>query len=89
MEKCPLLRWLRVHLRITPTFHSESLVVCQNGILWAPPMFLVLILVEATNVVFAIDSIPSIFLPPQVASATPMAVSSAWCSIVRRRFRRP
>jgi hypothetical protein len=74
---------------MTPTLHGEAFFVRQNGVLWAPPMFLVLILVEATNVVFAIDSIPSSFLPPQVASATPMAVSSAWCSIVRRRCRRP
>ena len=61
LEKNPLLRWLRGHLRITPNFHGESFFVRQNGILWATPMFLVLILIEASDVVFAVDSIPAIF----------------------------
>lgn len=57
----PLLRWLRGHLRITPSFHGESFFVRQNGILWATPMFLVLVLIEASDVIFAVDSIPAIF----------------------------
>src|SRR5688500_17116228 len=61
LEKNPLLRWLRSHLRITPNFHGESFFVLQNGILWATPMFLVLILIEASDLVFAVDSIPAIF----------------------------
>ncbi|HRD90641.1 MAG TPA: TerC family protein, partial [Accumulibacter sp.] len=61
LEKNPLLRWLRRHLRITPGFHGESFFVRQNGILWATPMFLVLILIEASDLVFAVDSIPAIF----------------------------
>ena len=64
LEKKPLLRWLRGYLRITPTLHGESFFVRQNGILWAPPMFLVLILIAASDVVLAVDSIPAIFLPP-------------------------
>ena len=61
LEANPLLRWLRSHLRITPEFHGESFFVRQNGILWATPMFLVLVLIEASDVVFAVDSIPAIF----------------------------
>ncbi len=61
LEKNPLLRWLRGHLRITPEFHGESFFVRKNGILWATPMFLVLVLVEASDVIFAVDSIPAIF----------------------------
>jgi tellurite resistance protein TerC len=61
LEKNPLLRWLRRHLRITPGFHGESFFVRQNGVLWATPMFLVLILIEASDLVFAVDSIPAIF----------------------------
>ncbi|WP_291994732.1 TerC family protein [Candidatus Accumulibacter sp. ACC003] len=61
LEKNPLLRWLRGHLRITPSFQGESFFVRQNGIVWATPMFLVLILIEASDVVFAVDSIPAIF----------------------------
>ncbi len=61
LEANPLLRWLRGHLRITPDFHGESFFVRRNGILWATPMFLVLVLIEASDVVFAVDSIPAIF----------------------------
>jgi len=61
LEKNPLLRWLRGHLRITPGFRGENFFVRENGILWATPMFLVLILIEASDVVFAVDSIPAIF----------------------------
>ena len=61
LERNPLLRWLRGHLRITPNFHGESFFVRRNGVLWATPMFLVLVLIEASDVVFAVDSIPAIF----------------------------
>ena len=61
LEKNPLLRWLRGHLRITSDFHGESFFVRTNGVLWATPMFLVLVLIEASDVVFAVDSIPAIF----------------------------
>lgn len=61
LEQNPLLRWLRGHLRITPGFHGESFFVRQDGLLWATPMFLVLVLIEASDVVFAVDSIPAIF----------------------------
>ena len=61
LEANPLLKWLRGHLRITPSFHGESFFVRQKGVLWATPMFLVLMLIEASDVVFAVDSIPAIF----------------------------
>lgn len=61
LEQNPLLRWLRGHLRITTAFHGEAFFIRQNGILWATPMFLVLVLIEASDVVFAVDSIPAIF----------------------------
>lgn len=61
LEQNPLLRWLRGHLRITPQFYGESFFVRQNGLLWATPMFLVLVLIEASDVIFAVDSIPAIF----------------------------
>ena len=61
LEANPLLRWMRGHMRITPGFHGEAFFVRQNGILWATPMFLVLVLIEAADVVFAVDSIPAIF----------------------------
>jgi tellurite resistance protein TerC len=61
LDKNPLLRWLRAHMRITPEFHGQNFFVRQKGILWATPMFLVLVLIEISDVVFAVDSIPAIF----------------------------
>ena len=61
LEKNPLLRWLRRHMRITPGFHGEKFFVKINGLRYATPMFLVLMLIEASDLVFAVDSIPAIF----------------------------
>ena len=61
LEKNPLLRWLRSHMRITEGFHGESFFVRIEGLRYATPMFLVLILIEASDLVFAVDSIPAIF----------------------------
>ena len=56
-----LLKWLRKRMRITPQLDGHNFFVRQNGVLWATPLFLVLILVEASDVIFAVDSIPAIF----------------------------
>ncbi|MDP1692511.1 MAG: TerC family protein [Burkholderiaceae bacterium] len=61
LEKNPLLRWLRGHMRITPGFHGEKFVVRINGLRYATPMFLVLMMIEVSDLVFAVDSIPAIF----------------------------
>jgi tellurite resistance protein TerC len=61
LSQNPLLRWLRKHMRITDQLEGEKFFVRKNGLLWATPMFLVLILIEVTDVVFAVDSIPAIF----------------------------
>ncbi|MBW8469993.1 MAG: TerC family protein [Thiobacillus sp.] len=61
LEKNPLLRWLRAHIRITPSFHGEKFFVRINGVRWATPMFLVLVMIEISDLVFAVDSIPAIF----------------------------
>jgi TerC family integral membrane protein len=61
LAKNPLLRWMRGHLRITDGYHGEAFTVRQNGVLWFTPLFLVLVLIEFTDLVFAVDSIPAIF----------------------------
>ncbi|MEN3980563.1 TerC family protein [Acinetobacter sp. CWB-B33] len=61
IEDMAILKWLRKHLRITPQMQGDKFFVRQNGMLWATPLFLVLILVEASDVIFAVDSIPAIF----------------------------
>ena len=61
IEDMALLKWLRKHIRITPQLDGHKFFVRQNGLLWATPLFLVLLLVEVSDVIFAVDSIPAIF----------------------------
>jgi len=60
-EKNPVVRGARRVLPLSPDFHGKHFFVVQNGRKMATPLFLVLVLVEITDLVFAIDSIPAIF----------------------------
>ncbi len=57
----PLLKWLRQHVRITDKYHADKFWITKNGVRWFTPMFLVLVLIEFSDVIFAMDSIPAIF----------------------------
>lgn len=57
----PLVRWLRKHLRMTDSLEGEKFFTRKNGVLFATPLLLVLIMVELSDVIFAVDSIPAIF----------------------------
>ena len=61
LEKNPVLRFARKHLRIAEGDHGEKFMVMKNGVRHFTPLFLVLILIEVTDLVFAVDSIPAIF----------------------------
>jgi tellurite resistance protein TerC len=56
-----VLRWMRNHIRISDHYHGDRFFVIQQGLRYATPMFVVLVLVEITDVIFAVDSIPAIF----------------------------
>ncbi|MGE5169421.1 MAG: TerC family protein [Rudaea sp.] len=61
LEKNPVLRWMRGHMKITNEYHGTKFFVSKAGMRYATPMFVVLVLVEVTDVIFAVDSIPAIF----------------------------
>ncbi|WGL95776.1 TerC family protein [Arsenophonus nasoniae] len=61
IDKKPLVKWLGSHLRMTNTLHGECFFIRQQGILLATPLIMVLILVEISDIIFAVDSIPAIF----------------------------
>lgn len=61
IEEMKLLQWLRKGMRVTSTLHEDKFVVRHQGVLWATPLLVVLILVEFSDVIFAVDSIPAIF----------------------------
>ena len=57
----PVLRLARKHLRVAEGEHGDRFFVMKDGVRYVTPLFLVLILIEITDVVFAVDSIPAIF----------------------------
>ena len=60
-ERNPLIRLFRRLMPVTDHYEKEHFFVRQAGKLAATPLFLVLLMVESTDLVFAIDSIPAIF----------------------------
>ena len=61
IEANPVLKFLRTHMKITTQFNGEKLTVMINGVKHFTPIFVVLILIGATDIIFAVDSIPAIF----------------------------
>ena len=61
IEKNPVLRWLRRHVTITPAYHGERFVVVEDGRRAYTPLFVVMVMIAITDVIFAVDSIPAIF----------------------------
>ncbi|OIV47177.1 hypothetical protein BK025_06295 [Sodalis sp. TME1] len=57
----PLVRWLYRHLRVANELHGERFFIRRNGLLFATPLLLALIMVEFSDVIFSLDSIPAIF----------------------------
>jgi tellurite resistance protein TerC len=60
-EKNPVLKLVRRVIPITDGYHGQRFFVRHAGTLVATPLFAVLLIVETTDVLFAIDSIPAIF----------------------------
>jgi tellurite resistance protein TerC len=61
LERNPVLRWMRAHLAITPDFHGDRYAIVKDGKRWFTPLFVVIVLIGVTDLVFAVDSIPAIF----------------------------
>lgn len=61
LEANPALRWMRGHLRLTPGYHGNDLSVLREGKRWYTPLFVVIVLIGVTDLIFAVDSIPAIF----------------------------
>lgn len=61
LEKNPLLKWMRGHLRLTREFHGEKFSLMQESKRWFTPLFVVTVLIAVTDIIFAVDSIPAIY----------------------------
>ena len=61
LEESKFYNWLKKRLRLTSTIENERFTIIKEGTRYFTPLFLVLIMVEFMDLVFAIDSIPAIF----------------------------
>lgn len=61
LENNLVLVWMRNNLRVTNALHGEQFFVRQNRLLYVTPLFLVLLLIEFSDLIFALDSVPAIF----------------------------
>ncbi len=60
VEKSRAYRWLKRWIPFTSTYHGQAFLIRQNGQWAATPLLAVLILIETTDLVFALDSVPAI-----------------------------
>jgi tellurite resistance protein TerC len=61
LENNKLVKWLRGHMNISTEFDGQNFFTWKNGVRYATPLFLALVLVEVSDLIFAVDSIPAIF----------------------------
>lgn len=60
-EKNPVVRWAQRIMPMSQTGDGQKLFVRENGRLLAAPLFLVVLVLETTDFIFALDSIPAVF----------------------------
>ena len=60
-ERNPLVRWFKKLMPVTNDYRGDTFFVRENGVRMATPLFIVLLLVEFSDLIFAVDSIPAIF----------------------------
>lgn len=59
-ERNPVLIFVRRIFRVTPNYEGQRFFIKKNGLVFATPLFITLVFVEFTDLVFAVDSIPAI-----------------------------
>jgi tellurite resistance protein TerC len=60
-ERNPVVRWFKKLVPVTSDYREDKFFVVENGLRHATPLFVVLLLVEFSDLIFAVDSIPAIF----------------------------
>lgn len=60
VSRMRVVRWLRKHIRLTGEYEGQRFFTRQDGVLYATPLLLVLVVIEFTDLVFAVDSIPAV-----------------------------
>ena len=60
-ERNPVVRWFKKLMPVTADYRADRFFVTERGVRHATPLFVVLLLVEISDLIFAVDSIPAIF----------------------------
>jgi len=60
-ERNPVVKWFKKLIPVTSDYRGDRFFVRENGVRAATPLFVVLLLVEVSDLIFAVDSIPAIF----------------------------
>ena len=61
LEQNPVLRWLTAHVQMTRGYHGSALSLREGSKRLYTPLFIVIVMIGITDVIFAVDSIPAIF----------------------------
>jgi tellurite resistance protein TerC len=61
LERNPVLRWITAHLPLTRGYHEDRFWIGAGSRRQYTPLFVVLVMIGVTDVIFAVDSIPAIF----------------------------
>src|SRR5664279_3801114 len=59
-DRNPVIKFFRRILPVTKSLHGDRLLIKENSKLFATPLFLVLVIIESSDLIFAVDSIPAI-----------------------------
>jgi tellurite resistance protein TerC len=59
-DKNPVIKFFRRFLPVTQSLHGDKILIVENRKLFATPLFLVLVIIESSDLIFAVDSIPAI-----------------------------
>ena len=60
-ERNPVVKWFKRLMPVTSEYRSDKFFIREKGVVMATPLFIVLLMVEISDVIFAVDSIPAIF----------------------------
>lgn len=60
-ENNPIIRLFKRYFKVTPAIEGQKFFIRKEGILFATPLFVALLFIEVSDIIFAVDSVPAIF----------------------------
>jgi len=60
LENNRVIRFVRSHMKVTKKIYGNRFFIKKNGIRLATPLFVTLIVIEVSDIIFAVDSIPAV-----------------------------